>query len=81
MNSEAAPHIDPWITEKELSARLRVSARHLVNLRKAGLTYHQLGASVRYDWAEVEVYLKTNRRLSAHINRQKVRAHYEARTP
>ena len=79
MNSEASASIDPWLTEKELAARLRVSARHLVNLRKSGLPYHQLGAAVRYDWIEVADYLKTNRRLSAHVERQRVRSELTSR--
>ena len=43
----------------------------IANLRKAGLPYIQLGASVRYDFDEVMKYLKTNRRLSSHIERRK----------
>lgn len=62
---------DQWLTEKEMAARLSISARHLINLRKAGLPYIQLGASVRYDLDEVIKYLQTNRRLSSHVERQK----------
>jgi len=56
-----------------LAAHLQISTRHLINLRKAGLPFIQLGASVRYDLAEVEAYLRTNRRLSSHIARQQRR--------
>ena len=57
-----------------LLRRLHISTRHLINLRKAGLPYIQLGAVVRYDMGEVLAYLKTNRRLSSHVERQKRRA-------
>jgi hypothetical protein len=50
----------------------------LVNLRKAGLPYVLLGAVVRYDLGEVLVYLKTNRRLSSHVERQQRRAEIAA---
>jgi hypothetical protein len=63
-----------WFTEQQLAERLQISTRHLINLRKAGLPFIQLGASVRYDTAEVETYLRTNRRLSLHVQRQKRRA-------
>ena len=72
MNTDASStSVAPWLTEKELSLHLKISTRHLINLRKAGLPYHQLGASVRYDLVEVMAYLKTNRRLSSHVERQR----------
>ena len=72
--ADSIPTTAAWFTEQQLAERLQVSTRHLINLRKAGLPYIQLGASVRYDPAEVEAYLRTNRRLSLHILRQKRRA-------
>jgi len=74
MNTNALHQPGPWITEKELSDHLKVSTRHLVNLRKRGLPHFFLGAVVRYDLAEVMEYLKTNRRLSSHVERQRRRA-------
>ena len=74
MNNTAPSIPGRWLTEKELSEHLRISTRHLINLRKAGLPYIQLGAVVRYDMGEVLAYLKTNRRLSSHVERQKRRA-------
>ena len=72
MNSHPSqPSEERWLTEKELAVRLHISSRHLINLRKAGLPYIQLGVSVRYDLDEVMKYLKTNRRLSSHIERRK----------
>jgi hypothetical protein len=68
-----------WITEQQLSERLQVSTRHLINLRKCGLPFIQLGSSVRYDIEEVEAYLRSNRRLSSHITRQQRRKALEAR--
>lgn len=65
------PSEERWLTEKELAVRLHISSRHLINLRKAGLPYIQLGVTVRYDLDEVTNYLKTNRRLSSHIQRRK----------
>lgn len=62
-----------WITEQQLSERLQVSTRHLINLRKCGLPFIQLGSSVRYDIDEVERYLRSNRRLSSHVTRQQRR--------
>lgn len=63
-----------WITEQQLAQHLQVSTRHLINLRKRGLPFIQLGSTVRYDIKEVEAYLRTNRRLSSHVERQKRRA-------
>ena len=77
MNTNASTQTGQWITEKALSDHLQVSVRHLVNLRKRGLPHIFLGAVVRYDLAEVTEYLKTNRRLSSHVERQKRRAALE----
>ena len=38
------------------------------------MPYIALGKCVRYDLAEVEAYLRTNRRLASHVERQKRRA-------
>ena len=81
MNSTKTPNASaPLLTEKELAAHLRISLRHICNLRRAGLPFIQLGSSIRYDMAEVQVYLKTNRRLSSHVERQKRRAALDAAT-
>jgi hypothetical protein len=64
---------EQWLTEKQLSEHLQVSVRHLVNLRAAGLPFVQLGSAVRYSLAEVEEYLRRNRRLSSHVARQRRR--------
>lgn len=63
-----------WLSEQQLADHLHISIRHLANLRKRGLPFVQLGSTVRYDLAEVEAYLRTNRRLSSHVERQKRRA-------
>ena len=76
---EQPQHTGTWLTEKELAEHLQLSTRHLVNLRKAGLPYIQLGSSVRYDLAEVEAYVRGNRRLSSHIERQRRTADLRAR--
>ncbi len=68
--SNSAPQ---WITEQELSQHLQVSTRHLINLRKCGLPFIQLGSSVRYDLAEVEQFIRSKRRLSSHVERQQRR--------
>ena len=61
MNSTNTPNVSaPLLTEKELAAHLRISLRHLCNLRRAGMPYIQLGSSIRYDLGEVQAYLKTN---------------------
>jgi len=70
MNNEAFIPRGQWLTERELADLLKISTRHLVNLRGAGLPYITLGASVRYDLLEVMAYLKTNRRLSSHVERR-----------
>ena len=72
--TETTPPTAPWITEAQLAEHLQVSVRHLINLRKAGLPHVQLGVTVRYDLAEVEAYMRTNRRLSSHVERQKRKA-------
>ena len=59
---ESTPH---WLTEKELADLLKVSQRHLINLRKAGLPHLRLGTVVRYDGAEVMAYLRDQRRLAS----------------
>lgn len=74
MNSEASQPGSRWLTERELAEPLNISTRHLINLRNAGMPHVTLGASVRYDLAEVEAYLRTNRRLSSHVERQRRRA-------
>lgn len=75
MNQDATSSALPgWITEKELARHLRISVRHLVNLRKSGLPFIQLGSAVRYDMSEVEAFIRANRRLSSHVERQKRRA-------
>lgn len=68
--SQSAPQ---WITEQELSEHLQVSTRHLINLRKCGLPFIQLGSSVRYDLAEVEQFIRSKRRLCSHVERQQRR--------
>jgi hypothetical protein len=59
--------------KKQLAEHLQISPRHLINLRKAGLPFAQLGSSVRYDLAEVEAFIRGKRRLSSHIERQRRR--------
>lgn len=63
-----------WLTEQQLADHLHVSIRHLANLRKAGLPYVQLGASVRYRLGEVEACLASKRRLSSHVERKRRQA-------
>jgi len=63
-----------WLTEQQLADHLHVSVRHLANLRKAGLPFVQLGSSVRYNRAEIEAYLRGNRRLSSHVERKRRQA-------
>ena len=63
MNQPATPRPHPWLTEPELAKLLKVSVRHLINLRKAGLPFFQWGSVVRYDIVEVIGYLKINRKL------------------
>ena len=65
------------MTEQQLAERWQVSTRHLINLRKCGLPFIQLGSSVRYDIEEVEAYLRSNRRLSSHVGRQRRRKELE----
>jgi hypothetical protein len=62
-----------WLTEKQLADHLQVSTRHLINLRKAGLPFIQLGSSVRYDLEEVEQFVRNKRRLASHIECQQRR--------
>ena len=74
MNQEAlSPASAGWVGEKELARHLQISIRHVHNLRQAGLPYIALGKCVRFDLAEVERYLRTNRRLSSHVTRQQRR--------
>lgn len=72
-SSPSPAAVPGWITEQQLAERLQVSTRHLINLRKCGLPFIQLGSSVRYDIDEVEAYLRSNRRLSSHVARQQRR--------
>lgn len=65
MNQPAPPRPHPWLTEPELAKLLKVSVRHLINLRKVGLPHFQLGSVVRYDIVEVIGYLKVNRKLTS----------------
>jgi hypothetical protein len=71
-----APSTNPapgWMTEQQLAEHLQISVRHLINLRKAGLPFIQLGSSVRYDLGEVEAFIRNKRRLSSHIERRQRR--------
>ena len=79
-HTDSIPVTAAWLTEQQLAERLQVSTRHLINLRKAGLPFIQLGSAVRYNPAEVEAYLHTNRRLSLHVQRQRRRAAIANRT-
>ena len=72
--TDSASPLPALVTEQQLADRLQVSTRHLINLRKAGLPYLQLGSAIRYDLAEVDAYLRTNRRLSLHMLCQQRRA-------
>jgi hypothetical protein len=65
MNKPAPPPTHQWLTEPELADLLKISVRHLINLRKAGLPCFLLGAVVRYDIVEVIGYLKTHRHLAS----------------
>jgi len=69
VNTNVYPRPTEWLTGDELCKKLRISRRHLENLRKSGFPYLQLGSSVRYDLEEVEVYLRTNRRLIGNTSR------------
>lgn len=69
-NSNTVPG---WVTEQQLAEHLQVSTRHLINLRKGGLPFIQLGSSVRYDLEEVEQFIRGKRRLSSHVERQRYR--------
>jgi hypothetical protein len=71
INTESTP--PGWITEPQLARHLGISARHLINLRRGGLPYIALGKVIRYSLPEVELYLRTNRRLSSHVVRQQRR--------
>ena len=73
MNNDALPSTPVWVSEKQLAAHLGISARHLHNLRQAGLPHVLLGSSVRYDIHEVESFIRSNRRLSSHVARQQRR--------
>jgi hypothetical protein len=73
VNTDASNATPVWLTEKQLAEHLQISPRHLINLRKAGLPFAQLGSSVRYDLAEVEAFIRGKRRLSSHIERQRRR--------
>ncbi len=73
-NSAPASGLTGWVTETELASHLRISRRHLNNLRKCGLPHILLGSSVRFDLQEVEQFVRSRRRLSAHVERQKRRA-------
>ena len=63
-----------WMTLAQLADHLKISRRHLHNLRLAGMPHILLGSSVRFDLAEVEAFIRSKRRLSAHVQRQQERA-------
>jgi hypothetical protein len=73
VNTDAPTPTAPWLTEQQLAEHLQISPRHLINLRKAGLPFIQLGSSVRYDLSEVEQFVRSKRRLSSHVERQQRR--------
>ena len=63
-----------WMTLAQLADHLKISRRHLHNLRLAGMPNILLGSSVRFDLTEVEAFIRSKRRLSAHVQRQQQRA-------
>ena len=74
-NDTSTPSIRPgWVTETQLARHLQISRRHLHNLRLAGMPHILLGSSVRFDLSEVESFIRSNRRLSSHVQRQQRRA-------
>jgi len=73
VNIESLNSTPGWLTEKQLAEHLQISTRHLINLRKAGLPFIQLGSTVRYDLEEVEQFVRGKRRLSSHIDRRRSR--------
>ena len=78
MNTENSTNtVAGWITEAQLADHLKISRRHLHNLRLAGMPHILLGSSVRFDLAEVEAFIRSKRRLSAHVERQQQRAAME----
>ena len=80
MNTENSTNtVAGWITEAQLADHLKISRRHLHNLRLTGLPHILLGSSVRFDLAEVEAFIRSKRRLSAHVERQQRHATLEER--
>lgn len=65
MNSHAPTPTVGWLTEQELADLLRISLRHLVNLRKSGLPHVMLGTVIRYEISEVIGHLKMHRHLAS----------------
>ena len=64
------PDPSRWLTQAQLAQHLRVSQRHLHNIRLAGLPHILLGSSVRFDLGEVEAFLRSRRRISTNVQVQ-----------
>ena len=54
-----------WLTSAQVADHLKISRRHLYNLRLAGMPCISLGTSVRFKLAEVEEFIRTTRRFSS----------------
>ena len=51
--------IDSYLTEMELTKRLKISRQTLLALRKNGLPFRQVRGTIRYVPEEVDVWLDT----------------------
>lgn len=60
--------MEDFMTEQELSDRLRLSRSSVWKLRGQGLPFMRVGGGIRYLWSEVEVWLK--QRAEAEKNRK-----------
>jgi len=56
------------LTENELAERLKVSRNFLWTLRKRGLPFITIGRNVRYESAEVDAWLASNRHVQEPSN-------------
>lgn len=63
--TEPPPLPAGWLTSAQVADHLKISRRHLYNLRLAGMPCILLGTSVRFNLVEVEGFIRATRRLSS----------------
>jgi excisionase family DNA binding protein len=72
-SDQTSPYSQNLWTTREVADFLHVSIKTILNLRKNGLPFVQLGGAIRFVPQEIKDYLANSRKLSSHRLRQIIR--------